>query len=85
MLAVATVAVLAPLLLGLLPWLRVPQVVLLLVGGMVIGPQLLALARPEDVQPLSDIGLGFVSCWRATRSTNVCTARRPVGAPSRRG
>ena len=32
----------------------------LLVGGMIVGPQLLALARPEDVQPLSDIGLGFV-------------------------
>jgi hypothetical protein len=44
LLAVATVAVLAPLLLGLLPSLRVPQVVLLLLGGMIIGPQLLALA-----------------------------------------
>jgi len=33
LLAVATVAVLAPLLLGLLPWLRVPQVVLMLVEG----------------------------------------------------
>jgi Kef-type K+ transport system membrane component KefB len=60
LLAVAVIAVLAPLLLGLLPWLRVPQVVLLLLGGMIVGPQLLAIARPGDVQPLSDIGLGFV-------------------------
>jgi len=34
LLAVAVISVLAPLLLGLLPWLRVPQVVLLLLGGM---------------------------------------------------
>src|SRR5690242_16641732 len=60
LLAVAVVAVLAPLLVGLLPRLRVPQVVLLLLGGMIVGPQLLAVARPGDIQPLSDIGLGFV-------------------------
>jgi Kef-type K+ transport system membrane component KefB len=60
LLAVAAIAVLAPLLLGLLPRLRVPQVVLLLLGGMIVGPQLLAIAQPADIQPLSDIGLGFV-------------------------
>jgi Kef-type K+ transport system membrane component KefB len=58
--AVAVVALLAPVLLGLLPWLRVPQVVLLLVGGMIIGPQVLELAVPGDVQVLADVGLGFV-------------------------
>jgi Kef-type K+ transport system membrane component KefB len=60
LLAIAAVAALAPLLLGLLPWLRIPQVVLLLAGGMVIGPQALALASPEAVAPLADLGLGFV-------------------------
>lgn len=60
LLAVAVVAVLAPLLLGLVPRLVVPQVVLLLAGGMLIGPQGFALADPTTVQPLADIGLGFV-------------------------
>ena len=58
--AVAAVALLAPLALGLLPRLLVPQVVLLLVGGMVIGPQVLGLGTPGDVQILADVGLGFV-------------------------
>jgi Kef-type K+ transport system membrane component KefB len=38
----------------------VPQVVLLLVGGIVIGPHLLGLGAPGDVQVLADVGLGFV-------------------------
>src|SRR5688500_7935351 len=58
--AVAAVALLAPLALGLLPRLLVPQVVLLLVGGMVIGPHMLGLGTPGDVQILADVGLGFV-------------------------
>jgi Kef-type K+ transport system membrane component KefB len=58
--AVAAVALLAPLVLGLLPRLPVPQVVLLLVGGTVIGPHVLAIGTPGDVQILADVGLGFV-------------------------
>src|SRR3954464_2328941 len=58
--AVAAVALLAPLVLGLLPRLLVPQVVLLLVGGIVIGPHVLGVAAPGDVQILADVGLGFV-------------------------
>jgi Kef-type K+ transport system membrane component KefB len=58
--AVAAVALLAPLVLGLLPRLLVPQVVLLLVGGIVIGPHVLGLGTPGDVQILADVGLGFV-------------------------
>lgn len=60
LLAVVVVALLAPLLVGLAPVLRAPQVVLLLVGGVLIGPEVLDLARPADVQVLSDVGLGFV-------------------------
>lgn len=60
LLAITAVAALAPLLLGLLPRLRVPQVVLLLAGGMVIGPQVLGLATPGTIAPLADLGLGFV-------------------------
>ncbi len=58
--AVAAVALLAALLVGLLPRLPVPQVVLLLVGGIVIGPHVLGLGAPADVRVLADVGLGFV-------------------------
>ncbi|RTL70821.1 MAG: sodium:proton exchanger [Pseudonocardiaceae bacterium] len=60
LLAIAVVAALAPLLLGLVPKLRIPQVVLLLAGGIVIGPQVLGLATPVSVEALADLGLGFV-------------------------
>ncbi|MCW0212409.1 MAG: cation:proton antiporter [Pseudonocardia sp.] len=60
LLAILVVAAFAPVVLGLLPWLRIPQVVLLLAGGMVIGPQGLGLGSPVSIQPLADVGLGFV-------------------------
>lgn len=60
LLAVAVVALAAPVLLGLLPRLRVPQVVLLIAGGVVIGPQVLGLGSPGDVRLLAEVGLGFV-------------------------
>ena len=59
LLAVSVVSALAPVLLGLLPRLRVPQVVLLIAGGIVIGPQGLGFGSPHDVQILADVGLGF--------------------------
>jgi Kef-type K+ transport system membrane component KefB len=58
--AVFVVALLAPVLLGLLPRLPVPQVVLLLVGGILIGPEVLGVSSPGSVQVLADVGLGFV-------------------------
>jgi Kef-type K+ transport system membrane component KefB len=58
---VFVVALLAPLVAGLLPArTRVPQVVLLLAGGIVIGPAALDLAGPDDVTLLSDLGMGFL-------------------------
>ena len=57
---VVAVAVLTPLLLGLLPSLEVPQVVLLLLGGILIGPHVFALGNAGSVQFLADVGLGFV-------------------------
>jgi len=41
--AVAAVSLLAAVLVGLLPRLPVPQVVLLLAGGILIGPDVLAI------------------------------------------
>jgi Kef-type K+ transport system membrane component KefB len=57
---VALVAALAPLVVGLIPRLRVPQVVVLIVGGVIVGPQVLDLAQPESIVLLSHVGLGFL-------------------------
>jgi Kef-type K+ transport system membrane component KefB len=57
---VAAVSLLAAVVVGLFPRLPVPQVVLLLAGGIVIGPDVLALGAPADVRVLADVGLGFV-------------------------
>ena len=60
LLVIAAVSAAAPLLVALLPWLRVPQVVLLIAGGIVVGPEVLDFGSPSSVQVLSDLGLGFV-------------------------
>jgi Kef-type K+ transport system membrane component KefB len=60
LLAITVVAVLAPVVVALLPGPRVPQVVVLLVAGMVIGPHALGIGSPESVQILADVGLGFL-------------------------
>jgi Kef-type K+ transport system membrane component KefB len=56
---VAVVAALAPVVAGLLRgW--VPQVVLLLVAGIVVGPEFLGWARPDQLTLFSDVGLGLL-------------------------
>ena len=57
---VAMVAALAPLIVGLLARLRVPQVVILISGGVVIGPQVLGWAEPASIELLANVGLGFL-------------------------
>jgi Kef-type K+ transport system membrane component KefB len=57
---VALVAALAPVIVGLIPRLRVPQVVVLIVGGMIVGPQVFDWAEPESIELLSNVGLGFL-------------------------
>jgi len=56
---VLLVTALAPLVSALLPG-RVPQVVLFVVGGIIVGPQVLALADPNDLTLLSTFGLGLL-------------------------
>jgi Kef-type K+ transport system membrane component KefB len=56
---VALVAALAPLVVGLIP-LRVPQVVILTIGGVIVGPEALDLAEPASIELLSNVGLGFL-------------------------
>jgi Kef-type K+ transport system membrane component KefB len=58
--AVALVAALAPLVIAALPGPRIPQVVIFLIGGVLIGPHVLGLAETSDIQLFSNIGLGFL-------------------------
>ena len=58
--AVTLVAALAPLIAAVLPGPRVPQVVILLLGGVLIGPHVLGIAETSSIQLLSNIGLGFL-------------------------
>jgi Kef-type K+ transport system membrane component KefB len=58
--AVALVAALAPLVVAVLPGPRVPQVVIFLFGGVLIGPHVLGLAETSAIQLLANVGLGFL-------------------------
>lgn len=57
---VAIVSALAPMIAALLPWLRIPQVVLLILGGILVGPQVLDLVNGASVELIANVGLGFV-------------------------
>ena len=57
---VGVVAALAPLIVALLPGPRVPQIVLLIIGGIVIGPQGFGLSDPAALNLIANIGLGLV-------------------------
>jgi Kef-type K+ transport system membrane component KefB len=60
LLAVALVAALTPLVVALLPGPKIPQVVVFLLGGILIGPHVLGVAETNNIQLLSDVGLGFL-------------------------
>ena len=61
LLVVAAVAVLAPLTVGFLPRLRVPAVVLEIIGGIIIGPSVLGWVHVDlPVQILALFGLAFL-------------------------
>ena len=58
---VLSVAFLVPLLLGFVPKLRVPAVVVEIVAGIVVGPQVLDWAQADEpVQILALVGLAFL-------------------------
>ncbi|MFZ0323069.1 MAG: cation:proton antiporter [Actinomycetes bacterium] len=57
--AVTLIAALAPVVVALLPG-RIPQVVVFLVGGVIIGPQVLNIASPDQLQLLATVGLGML-------------------------
>jgi Kef-type K+ transport system membrane component KefB len=60
LLMVGVVAALAPLIVALLPGPRVPQIVLLIIGGIIIGPQGFGLSDPAALTLIANIGLGLV-------------------------
>ena len=57
---VSLLAALTPFVAGLLSRFRVPQVVILIVGGVLIGPQVLGWADPDSIELVSNLGLGFL-------------------------
>ncbi len=58
---VVVVVAIAPILVDLMPeWVRMPQVVLLLVAGILIGPSVTEWADPSPVSLFSSVGLGFL-------------------------
>jgi len=57
---VAVVFALAPIVSGLLPAQRVPQLVVLIAGGVLIGPHGLDFVETGDIALIANVGLGFV-------------------------
>jgi Kef-type K+ transport system membrane component KefB len=60
LLAVVFVAALAPVVVSALPGPRIPQVVVLIVFGILIGPHVFGLADTTSIKLLANIGLGFL-------------------------
>jgi len=61
LLVIAGIAVLAPLVVGYLPALRLPAVVLEIVAGIIVGPSVLGLVEVDlPVQILALVGLAFL-------------------------
>jgi len=60
LLAVTLVAALAPMIVAALRGPGLPQVVVLILAGVLIGPQGLGLATTTGIRLLSDVGLGFL-------------------------
>jgi Kef-type K+ transport system membrane component KefB len=60
LLAVTVVAAVAPAVVAALPGPKIPQVVILIFAGVLIGPHGLGLADTASIQLLANIGLGFL-------------------------
>src|SRR5215471_19118798 len=60
LLVVVLVAALTPMIVAALPGPGLPQVVVLILAGVLIGPQGLGLASTTGIRRLSDVGLGFL-------------------------
>lgn len=77
---IVVIAALTPIVLGLVPRLGIPAVVVFLVAGVIVGPSGLDIAQPDDVSLLAKVGLGFLFLlagyeikleWFAARSGRI--------------
>jgi hypothetical protein len=84
--AVLAVAAAVPLILAAVPWVPVPGPVLEIVAGIVLGPAVLDLVKPDQAVGLvSTIGLASCfSCWSGDRRPPLSRASRPPGRTSAR-
>jgi Kef-type K+ transport system membrane component KefB len=60
LLVVSVVSALAPFVAALLESIRLPQVVVLIVGGILVGPHVTGWAAPGSITLLANVGLGFL-------------------------
>jgi len=60
LLAVTLVAAITPMIVAALPGPGIPQVVILILAGVLIGPQGLGLAETTGIELLANVGLGFL-------------------------
>jgi len=75
---VVLIAALAPLIVKILPGPRLPAVVFMLIGGIIIGPEMLARSSPDDMSLLSTIGLSFLFLL-AGYELDLALMRQPAG------
>jgi Kef-type K+ transport system membrane component KefB len=59
LLAVMVVVAPAPIVVALVPG-SIPQVVFLIADGVLIGPEVLGVGNPGDVELVASLGLGFL-------------------------
>ena len=57
---VSLIAALTPILAGLVSRPRIPQVVILIVGGILVGPRVLGWTDPAALELVTNVGLGFL-------------------------
>ena len=83
LLVVAVVSALAPFVVAMFGRVRLPQVVVLIVGGVIVGPEVLGWADPASVGLLADVGLGFLFLMAGYELElgAVHPARRPARHP----
>ena len=60
LLVVSIVSAAAPFVCALLARFRIPQVVVLIVGGVLIGPEVFGFAAPDPIALVANVGLGFL-------------------------
>ena len=60
LLVVVLVAALTPMIVAAIPGPGLPQVVILILAGVLIGPQGLGLASTTGIKLIADVGLGFL-------------------------